>query len=123
MGSNDNKKNFKLHKCVAETFIDNPDKLPCVNHKDGDKLNNNVSNLEWCTIQYNALHAIKNNLYKRLSGEESGVAKLTNEDVLYIREVYIPRDKVYGGGALGLKFNVRRGTILDIVKRITWNHL
>lgn len=43
-----------IHKLVAETFIPNPQGLPCVNHKDENKLNNEVSNLEWCTYKYNS---------------------------------------------------------------------
>lgn len=47
------RKKFSVHKLVAETFLDNPDNLPCVNHKDENKLNNNVDNLEWCSYAYN----------------------------------------------------------------------
>ena len=47
------KHKFQIHRLVAETFIPNPLCLPCVNHKDEDKLNNSVENLEWCTYQYN----------------------------------------------------------------------
>lgn len=42
-----------IHRLVAETFIDNPSKLPCVNHKDENPENNRLSNLEWCTYKYN----------------------------------------------------------------------
>lgn len=47
------KKFYLIHRLVAETFIPNPDNLPCVNHKDEDKSNNCVDNLEWCSIEYN----------------------------------------------------------------------
>ena len=44
---------FTMHRLVATMFIPNPENLPIVNHKDEDKYNNNVDNLEWCTQEYN----------------------------------------------------------------------
>ena len=55
---------FYAHRLVAEYFIDNPNNYPVVNHKDGDKLNNNVTNLEWASYSENTTHAHKNNLIK-----------------------------------------------------------
>lgn len=53
------KKCFRVHRLVAQAFIPNPDSLPEVNHKDENKLNNCVENLEWCTHQYNQAYGTK----------------------------------------------------------------
>lgn len=51
---NGQRKGFLTHRLVAEAFIENPQRLPCVNHKDENPQNNHVDNLEWCTHKYNA---------------------------------------------------------------------
>ena len=57
------KRSYRVHREVAKAFIPNPEKLPQVNHRDGNKDNNSVNNLEWVTNQENAIHAIKNGLW------------------------------------------------------------
>ena len=59
-----NGKNRNIHRVIAETFIPNPNNLPCVNHKDGNKQNNRVDNLEWCTHSENTLHSFRTGLQK-----------------------------------------------------------
>ena len=59
---NNNCKCHLVHRIVAKMFLLNKEELPCVNHIDGNKLNNYVDNLEWCTYSYNLKHAYKNNL-------------------------------------------------------------
>lgn len=49
---------FYVHRLVALAFVPNPDNLPCVNHKDGDGLNNVPSNIEWCSYSQNKLHSL-----------------------------------------------------------------
>lgn len=74
-----------IHRLVAEKYIPNPEEKEQVNHKDGNKLNNNVDNLEWVTNQENRNHAIKNGLH--FSGEKCPWTKLSQKDVEEIRSL------------------------------------
>lgn len=62
LGSREDKPCIKIHRAVAETFLINENNYPIINHKDGNKLNNSVNNLEFCTHQQNVQHAVENNL-------------------------------------------------------------
>ncbi len=63
-------KTHRLCRLVAIAFIDNPEKKPCVNHIDGNKRNDMVDNLEWCTYQENMVHAKENGLIKYYVGKD-----------------------------------------------------
>lgn len=68
----DDKKSIvkKIHRLVAEHFIENPNRLPVVNHIDENKTNNCVSNLEWCTTQYNNSYGNRNNKIKQANSKK-----------------------------------------------------
>lgn len=55
----DKRKFLFLHRIIATAFIDNPEGKPCVNHIDENKLNNDLSNLEWCTVRENNIHGTR----------------------------------------------------------------
>lgn len=125
LGSKDKRKVFTVHRCVAETFLKNPNNYPIINHIDGNKLNNKVSNLEFCTYSYNTKHAIKMGLQKinTLKGTDNPGAKLTEDDVRFIRSHYIPRDRVYGTRGLGRMFDVDHETIRDVINKNTYTNV
>lgn len=120
LGSKNNNKMIRVHRAVAELFIPNPNNLPQVNHIDGNKENNVVSNLEWCDNKYNSIHAIKLGLTHIKTGEEKTNAKLNKDDIKFIRENYKPRDKKYGVRGLARKFDVHHETIRQVLKYETW---
>lgn len=108
------KKLMFIHRLVAEKWIPNPENKEQVNHKDGNKLNNSASNLEWVSNQENRTHAVKDFLH--LQGEDCPWSKLNWEIVEYIRvnpDNLLQRE-------LGEKFGVSRSTIGDIVNYRTW---
>jgi hypothetical protein len=80
--SNGTGRRFLIHRLVAIHFIPNPNQCPQVNHKDGNKINNVVSNLEWCTASENNSHAVR---LLALHGESRYNCKLTDEQVRSIR--------------------------------------
>ena len=63
-GQNKGRQNKRVHRLMMEAFIPNFNNLPQINHIDGNKLNNSLENLEWCTSKYNTQHAISLGLHK-----------------------------------------------------------
>jgi hypothetical protein len=112
---------YALHRLVALHFIPNPDNLPCINHKDGNRYNNTVSNLEWCTQQDNVKHAYKTKL-KTNEGEKNPTAKLTEEDV---RKIWALKDSNLTARQIRdrLKLNVSIDAIKLVRQGKNWSHI
>lgn len=122
---NGQRKRYFCHRLVAKAFIPNPLDKPEVNHKDGNPLNNNLSNLEWVTSSENKLHAYRTGLRKPSPnyGEDCGTSKLKEEDVLHIRSVAKESGRYYGRKKLAKKYGVSENAIKYVVNGRTWNHI
>ena len=111
--------NMPVHRLVSMEFIPNPENKPFVNHKDGNKLNNCVENLEWCTSSENTIHAYNNNLTNSHS-ENHHSAKLKNIDIPKIIELHKNGTKQT---EIALIFNISTSVINSIIKKRKWNHV
>lgn len=112
-----------VHRIVAETFLPNPDSKPCVNHRDSNRTNNHISNLEWCTHSENSRHANRRGRQKNVFGKgaEHPGAVLTEVDVRGIKRNY------RAGGVTQRQLAKRYGTSQQQVQKIVnnkiWRHV
>lgn len=119
---NGKKKILKVHRLVAEAFILNKDNKPCVNHKDLNRANNNVSNLEWVTYKENAIHARKNRKFKfndcnHLRGEDVHTSKINDKKAKDIRSSKLSNKE------LAIIYNLDASTISRIKNNKYWKHV
>ncbi len=108
----------KVHAIVAETFLGPRPDGKHINHKDGDKLNNRVSNLEYVTHSQNTLHAYKLGLMTS-RGERNSAAKLTEEQAKEIKYDTSGTAPVL----LAKRYGVSRSTVYNITSGCTWKHI
>jgi hypothetical protein len=107
----------RVHRLVATAFIPNPKNLPVVNHKDGNKKNNNVDNLEWTTKIENERHSVK--IGTTPVGSQTHSAKLNEENIL---EIFSMRESGMKQAQIARHFNVNPSRISRILSgdRNTW---
>lgn len=113
-------RHFLIHRIVSEAFIPNPNNYPCINHIDGDKSNNSVSNLEWCTYSHNLKHAYDNKLTFGLSGESNPGAKITESKAIEIFTCIKSGMKIR---EIHEALNVPIGVINNMKYNNTWKYL
>lgn len=117
IGRDSIKETLKVHRLVAQHFIENPNELPEVNHKDGNKLNNDVSNLEWETRKGNMRHAADNKLLAIKKGSANAASILTESQVKEIHESNLSARQ------LAKLYPVTEATIYDIRGGRHWKHV
>lgn len=111
------KKLHTIHRLKALAFIPNPNNLPCVNHKDGIRINNNLSNYEWTTKRINIRDGVERCLNK---GEKyMHNQRFVKEDVIEIRKKY---SDGYNIKYLSELYKTKVANISNIVNRKTWNY-
>lgn len=110
-----NNQNQYVHRLVAEKYIPNPDNKKTVNHKDGNRSNNNVENLEWMTVRENLEHARLNKLWGKNIVDKR---KLSDDDIIDIKNKYIPR--IYSMYKLADEYCVDYKTIWTIVNNVSY---
>lgn len=120
IGNGKNKK-VKIHRLIALHYLPNPNNHPCINHIDGNKKNNSIKNLEWCTHSHNNKHAYDIGLKSKERPDIAGVknfnSKFSERDLLEIRKLLDSGAKV---SDIANKFGVNITTIYDIRKGKTY---
>lgn len=117
---NSSAKNFSVHRLVAIHFIENPNNLPQVNHKKGDKSDNRKSELEWCTASQNKKHSYDELNHVRMRGERNGMTKITPQIIAAVKESYLESKSF---SITGKKFGISNTHAWRIVRNKTWQHL
>ena len=112
------RKHFMIHRLVAQAFI--PQHIT-VNHKDGNKSNNTVDNLEWLSQKENNIHAYRTGL--KPHGTQRKDAKLNEQQVKEIRSNYIPNDRNYSTRALARKYGVHPSIIQRVVNNKAYKNI
>ncbi len=118
---NSTPKSYLLHRLIAKQFIVNVNNLPQINHKDGDKTNNHISNLEWVTASINMQYAFDTKLKHGYSGEKNPMSKYSNEFITNIWNDI--QDNILCGAQIADKYKVNRVLVSEIKHGKKWANL
>lgn len=112
--------NFQLHRLIAEVFIPNPEGKQYINHKNSNRSDNSLDNLEWVTFEENVKHGYESG-YASNKGSKNGFSVLKEKDVLEIRRKRKEEKLTYQ--QLANIYNVSYGCIAGIIQRTNWKHI
>lgn len=115
------RRNYWVHRLVAKAFIPNPENKPCVNHKDGNKSNNAVGNLEWVTHRENMVHALRNGYCDGIIGSNQHNAKLNESRVAEL--LVLLTEGKYTDMELSRQFGVCRQLVTMVKIGVIWKHV
>lgn len=110
-----------VHRLVAQAYLPKVQGKEFVNHKDGDKQNNHISNLEWCTYKENTIHAFNLGLRKAPKGDGHGMSKMTVKTVGEARQLY--KEGNHTKASLGRLYGVSKTTMGKIINGTEWKHV
>lgn len=113
-------RHYSLHRIIAIHFIANPNNYEQINHKDGNKINNNILNLEWVTARENVKHSYTTGLKINPKGPKNPKSKLKIDDILEIKRLLnlkvLQKD-------IAKKFNISQSIVSKIKIKKMWEHL
>lgn len=109
-------KNFKIARLVALNFIPNPKNKPEVNHKNGNKADDTIANLEWVTASENCLHAFRTGLKKPNERDKTKSSKLSTAQVLQIKKRY---DMGVTQSELAIEYGVSQGGVSSAILSVS----
>jgi hypothetical protein len=112
-------KTYTVHRLVSETFLENSEDLPQINHKNGNKTDNNVENLEWCNASHNAKHR-DTELRSKWKGQQNPEAVLTFAQAKEIKYGDFPN---MTNKQIGKLYGVKDEAVRQIRNGTNWKHI
>lgn len=121
---------FRIHRLVAEAFLEDPSEdladkcsdtvygVVPVNHKDGDKLNNHYTNLEWCDHKHNTRHWRNMRGWEPLRGENHPCSKITKEEAMIVKDNYEPYSRKNGLRAWARRLGVSHASLSSAIMKL-----